>query len=319
MVVSDPETMQEEEELLQPPPPNEQRQHEVVGGGGGMVLIPGLGTTTPRQNDFNERTWWMVDLEEFHETYNPQGATALVARCMRVYNWNEHKTRKVLKGYRQFLTLKKVYQDWNAKILSPSYLVDQMWHQHILDIHNYYYDMMLLCGQIVGHNPDGAALDRDNAKAQRDRFTQQALRRHFSGSIDVDVWSNYSSSQELQHARRREHEEDDDEPERSIYRNPENTTADPINICIREDREDRSHPITIRVRDQTGGYTLFTMMKRQAMSTLFKKFAARKGVDSSSLRFLDYNAERIEPDSTPMMLELEHGDEIHVMIEQSGC
>jgi len=68
---------------------------------------------------------------------------------MRVYNWSLEKTRKVLTAYRQFLTLKKEHKDWDATILSPSYLVDQMWHQHILDVVNYTHNMMLLCGHVV--------------------------------------------------------------------------------------------------------------------------------------------------------------------------
>ncbi|KAK1746852.1 hypothetical protein QTG54_002196 [Skeletonema marinoi] len=72
---------------------------------------------TPRENDFNEKTWWMSSL---------QGASALVKRCIRMHGWDEAKARKVLASYRQFIALKKNLQDWNAEILSPCYLVDQM-------------------------------------------------------------------------------------------------------------------------------------------------------------------------------------------------
>ena len=122
----------------------------VSGENSNDILIPS------RADDFSNRTWWMVDMhkDDDEESSTTQGATALVKRCMRVYNWSLEKTRKVLTAYRQFLTLKKEHKDWNATILSPSYLVDQMWHQHILDVVNYTHDMMLLCGHVVGHNPD---------------------------------------------------------------------------------------------------------------------------------------------------------------------
>lgn len=113
---------------------------------------------TQRENDFNEKTWWMVDINPIggEETSSRQGATPLVKRCMRTHGWDEVKTRKVLNAYHQFITLKKEYEDWDAKILSPCNLVDQMWHCHILDVVNYCHDMMLLCGRVVGHVPDGA-------------------------------------------------------------------------------------------------------------------------------------------------------------------
>jgi len=141
-----------------------------------------------RANDFSSKTWWMVDMHngDDEENSTTQGATALVKRCMRVYNWSIGKTRKVLTAYRQFLTLKKEHKDWNATILSPSYLVDQMWHQHILDVVNYTHDMMLLCGHVVGHNPDGA-LDLQQ-KTERDETTHKALEERFANKYDKEIW-----------------------------------------------------------------------------------------------------------------------------------
>ena len=53
---------------------------------------------TSRANDFSNKTWWMVDLhkDDDEENSTTQGATVLVKRCMRVYNWSLGKTRKVL-------------------------------------------------------------------------------------------------------------------------------------------------------------------------------------------------------------------------------
>jgi hypothetical protein len=102
---------------------------------------------------------------------------------MRVQHWDESKARKIFKAYRQFLVLKKIKEDWNAEILSPSAEVDLMWHQHILDVVNYSHDCMLLCGHVIGHNPDGG-LDA-SARAERRRVTQAALTEHF-GAEAVD-------------------------------------------------------------------------------------------------------------------------------------
>jgi hypothetical protein len=76
--------------------------------------------------------------------------------------------------------LEKHHQDWDS-YLSPSYLVDQMWHVHILDVVNYCHDMMLLCGHVVGHNPDGAS--DIEAKRARDLKTHEGLEEHLNGGM----------------------------------------------------------------------------------------------------------------------------------------
>jgi len=151
---------------------------------GGSTDTPNV-VTASRENAFDQKTWWMVDLTPIAGS-SPQGASALVKRCMRTHGWDEVKARKVLDAYRQFMILKKELKDWDAEILSPCYLVDQMWHCHILDVVNYCHDMMLLCGHVVGHNPDGA-LDAAG-KQKRDETTRASLQGHF-GSYDEEVWA----------------------------------------------------------------------------------------------------------------------------------
>jgi len=68
---------------------------------------------------------------------------------------------------------------------------------------------------------------------------------------------------------------------------------------------------------QSGEETFFKIKKSTKMHKVFESFASRKGVQSSSLRFL-LDGERIEPDSTPKMLELDDQDQIDCMLEQSG-
>ena len=75
-------------------------------------------------------------------------------------------------------------------------------------------------------------------------------------------------------------------------------------------------PIEIRVRDQTGKWTLFQMLRTTKMDKVFKIFAARKGVDAVSLRFL-LRGERIDPDVTPQMLDLED-DKIDCFLIRTG-
>lgn len=80
---------------------------------------------------------------------------------------------------------------------------------------------------------------------------------------------------------------------------------------------DGSDTITIRVRDQTGEETFFKIKRTTKMAKVFETYAQRKGVQSTSLRFL-LDGERIESTATPKTLELDDQDQIDCMLEQSG-
>mmetsp|Transcript_13777 Transcript_13777/g.20774 ORF Transcript_13777/g.20774 Transcript_13777/m.20774 type:complete len:378 (+) Transcript_13777:66-1199(+) len=253
---------------------------------GGSTDTPNI-VTTPREDAFNATTWWMVDLTPIGGS-SPQGASALVKRCMRTHGWDEAKARKVLDAYRQFIILKKNLQDWDANILSPCYLVDQMWHCHILDVVNYYHDMMLLCGHVVGHNPEGAL---DSAgKQKRDDTTRASLIDHF-GSYDEDVW-DYS-------------------PDAAS----ETEGTEDSNYSESESGAHQDDPITIRVRGQAGGVQ-FVVKRSTKIVKVFDAYAAKMGGDLSDLRF-EFDGERIDfdpNDDTADSLGLEDDDEIDCFI-----
>jgi hypothetical protein len=143
---------------------------------------------TPRQDAFNAQTWWLVDLTPPGGS-SSQGASALVKRCMTAFGWDETKARKVLRAYYQFIMLKKELKDWEEEQrVHPCFLVKQMWLCHIADVVNYCHDMMLLCGRVVGPNPDAdGALDYA-AKLKRDQTTRNLLQERFGVDYDEKVW-----------------------------------------------------------------------------------------------------------------------------------
>jgi small ubiquitin-related modifier len=53
------------------------------------------------------------------------------------------------------------------------------------------------------------------------------------------------------------------------------------------------------------------------MSKIFESYAQRRGVATTALRFM-IDGERIQPDHTPKMLELDDNDQIDVMLEAVG-
>jgi small ubiquitin-related modifier len=68
---------------------------------------------------------------------------------------------------------------------------------------------------------------------------------------------------------------------------------------------------------QNGEETFFKIKKTTKMSKVFQTYAAKKGVQVGSIRFL-LDGERIEPEQTPKMLELEDQDQIDCVLEQTG-
>lgn len=253
---------------------------------------------TPRDNYFNDKTWWMVDLFPIEGT-PLQGASALVKRCMRTHGWNETKARKVLGAYRQFLLLKKIHEDWNAEMFSPCYLVDQMWHSHILDVVNYCHDMMLLCGQVLGHNPDGA-LDII-AKRKRDHDTRASLRDEF-GMYDKEVWdySPYVSGSSSRHAAHSA------------------TPSSNGNRGQGRRHELSSEMICITFSDQNRNEEFIRMGKSTPMANALDAYAAKRGMDIIRIRFM-IDGESVCPFSTPESLGLYDGDQIDVFLQQVGC
>jgi len=258
---------------------------EELGSDPPLILVP------PRDDDFNEKTWWMVDLAPVEEA-SLQGASALVKRCMRTYSWDEAKARKVLASYRQFIVLKKNLQDWNAEVLSPCYLVDQMWHCHILDVVNYCHDMMLLCGHVVGHNPDGA-LDAA-AKQKRDDTTRASLQKHF-GSYDEEVWG-YSP-----------------DAANGNVMNGATSNEERGPTAFSDDTK-----ITLGLRDQNGEQIIFSALKTTKLKKVFNAYAARKGVHIADFRFM-ISGEFIDHEQTPASMNLEDGEIIDCMLPQVAC
>mmetsp|Transcript_3736 Transcript_3736/g.7973 ORF Transcript_3736/g.7973 Transcript_3736/m.7973 type:complete len:307 (+) Transcript_3736:78-998(+) len=267
----------------------------VAAGAGGSTDTPNI-VTASRENAFDQKTWWMVDLTPIAGS-SPQGASALVKRCMRIHGWDETKARKVLASYRQFIMLKKNIQDWNAKILSPCYLVDQMWHCHILDVVNYCHDMMLLCGHVVGHNPDGA-LDYV-AKQKRDDTTRASLEEHF-GSYDEEVW-DYSPDEASENV--------NDVANQSEGAANDEESGPPFSDDTK---------IRLRLMGQSGEETMFKLLRTTPMRKMFNAYAAKEGVDVASLRFL-LNGRRVSFDATPAILDLEDLDQLDCFLEQWGC
>jgi hypothetical protein len=144
------------------------------------LWLPGVATS---KEDKIEK-WWEVNRK--HDPPLSRGATPLVERTMRVHGWSEVFAKRCLKGYRQFMELKSVMNDWQETKLAPPLAVLQMWEQHILDNLNYTDDCFLLFGRVIGHDPD--AMVNERVTMDRIKTTQIAFQARYGNDLDPDVW-----------------------------------------------------------------------------------------------------------------------------------
>jgi hypothetical protein len=260
---------------------------------------------TARKNEFNKEHFWLVDL--YAEPSLKQGATPLVRRCMKFYGWDELYCRRVLKAYRQFLIIKEKKKDWNAVLLLPSVDVNEMWHQHILDVNNYIHDCMLLCGHVLGHNPDTKISDEKEVTSKKNdsRYTRtkMALEEYFDDQ-EIDktkdgVWK------EVFH-REPNHQYNNGKSSRCSTPVSSTTNAAPN---VRMDASFSNSPnstsrdnITILFRNEvTGVESHFNMKISTSFGLVFESYAQRHQTNISMIRFVYQNV-TIEPNETPQTL-----------------
>lgn len=272
-------------------------------------------------------TWWIVDL-----THRPRlkvGATPLVDRSMRIHGWDEGFALRVLEGYRKFLNLKQMFQDYDSEKLSPSIPVEQMWHLHILDTENYERDCRLLFGRMIQHNPD-ERLDDPQARKKRIAKTIFSVRLKFDDMFDKEVWDygthaairerptnplrdeSREADQKRQTKRPRPSDDKENEPdaERSVL-SGESLEGSTTN----------EQSLTIRIRDTSnrnqGEDLFFTLKETSPMGDIFFIMGSRMGEASYRLKFF-IDGCRISPEDTPQSLGLRDDDIVHMLYELAG-
>ena len=229
------------------------------------------------------------------------GSSPLLERCVREYGWSSAYADRVLQGYMKFLQLKKDLCDWDHKILSPSIPVDKMWHMHILDVANYIKDCELLCGRLVGHNPDGM-LDAE-ARNRRVETTRHILQNQLGEDLDAGVWDFGAVDGGIGD----NNVSDEETPDRKRRRVKEDGGDDVASVRL-----------AIRIKDGNGEETQFTISPSTKMGKLFKAYSERKGISRSTLRFL-LDGNEVEDHQRARSLELEDGDQIDAILNQVGC
>ena len=215
----------------------------------------------------------------------------LVLRCARNLNLDEEEAFDALGAYKQFMVLKAVCKDFDATKLSPPPLVDEIWHEHILDTRGYRAFCDAAFEQFVDHDPDGV-LDCGARSVRRER-TLHKLKECFEDEYDKSIWTY-----PLENSFKRKYAVVRDEP------GPQPSTS--------------GGSLNIRVRDASGEETWFKIMPTTPLERLFNVWSTRKGVCARSARFL-FDGSRIPGFKTPADIGMENGDQLDCMLEQGGC
>jgi hypothetical protein len=270
-------------------------------------------------------SWWEVKRSD-----NPgdakitRGATPLVERCMRVHGFSEEFARRVLKGYRQFMELKSVMNDWNELKLSPSLPINHMWELHLLDNLNYTEDCLLLFGRVIGHVPD-AILDGTGLQA-RIQTTKIAFQARYGDDLDSDVW-DFGDDWSPATMQSEQHIIKTSDPSVSLSHTPRGR----LPVANGEAKVPSSpsvgtpskspgtpaagnEPITIFLRDiATGEETYFSLRYKSTLRIVFTVFAERRGLNQDLLKF-NFNGQQLTGYETPHSLGLDDRARIDVNI-----
>lgn len=206
----------------------------------------------------------------------------LKARAQRLLLWSPDRTDRVFEAYGQFIALKAHFGDWDAVMLSPPPLVDELWHLAVLDTKVYNPWCHRVFGRVLHHDPDG---DVDKADRTARRAKAHAGVNQFFPAYDRFIWD------------------------------PPAPVAAPAPLPVPVPVQDG---LNIRIRDQGGEETYIRMNRTTKFGKIFCMFATRKEVAYHSLRFI-FDGFRIAPYQTPGDLDMDDDDEIQVWLEQKGC
>ena len=213
----------------------------------------------------------------------------LVLRCARNLNLDEEEAFDALGAYKQFMVLKAVCKDFDAMKLSPPPLVDEIWHEHILDTRGYRAFCDAAFKQFVDHDPDGV-LDCGARRVRRER-TLHKLKECFEDEYDKSIWT-YPPDR---YAKRK----------RAVVKDePSAASREKLNIRVRS--------------ALTGAELYFKVKPTTPLQKVFNAYSEWAGMCVDSVSFL-IDGQRVRGDETPADYDLEDGDQIDCAPGQGGC
>ena len=122
-----------------------------------------------------------------------------VLRLAKENYWTLDFTNKAILEYKKFMYLVAK----SELMLSPSPIIDIVWHQHLIFTQSYAQFCHIL-GKFINHVPSTHKLNEEKRFAQAKKTTQQ-LYSQFFGNQPIEIWKNSSMYDSLKLPKARTH------------------------------------------------------------------------------------------------------------------
>lgn len=144
----------------------------------------------------------IADLWERIEAFDPDdpdAALPFTSRLAREQGWTHAEAARAIREYKRFIYLAVAA----GHPVSPSEVVDQVWHLHLLYTRSYW---KRLCGEVLGrelhHEPTKGGGEERGKFADWYERTLQSYRHHFHEEPPADLWPSPEERAAAKHSGR---------------------------------------------------------------------------------------------------------------------
>mmetsp|Transcript_20334 Transcript_20334/g.29194 ORF Transcript_20334/g.29194 Transcript_20334/m.29194 type:complete len:239 (+) Transcript_20334:80-796(+) len=152
-----------------------------------------IGNDSPETETIDDATAHMKRNQPIH-VINAFTLPHLTRMLCRDLNWDPHFAEGATSEYIRFIELKCAIRDIDSNILSPSPIIDQVWHTHILDTRAYLNDTETIHRRVIGdeqfkflhHSPDNA---HNVQRILRLKDTRMMYQARYAKCMDEKYWA----------------------------------------------------------------------------------------------------------------------------------
>ena len=120
------------------------------------------------------------------EIDNPVAKFPFSSRLKKENKWSYEYTFRAITEYKKFMYLAII----SEKPVSPSYIIDQIWHLHLIYTESYWIEFCQNClGKNIHHIPTNGG-DSENTNYQ-DIYEQTLIlyQKEFDEKVPIDIWN----------------------------------------------------------------------------------------------------------------------------------
>ncbi|MCU0440081.1 MAG: hypothetical protein MUC49_19510 [Raineya sp.] len=130
------------------------------------------------------------EIEKF-DFDSPPSEYGFSVRLAYENGWSLNFTQKAIEEYKKFMFLASI----SKEMVSPSEIVDTVWHQHLLFSH-FYANFCQKLGKWIDHVPSTHQVSEKHKFVQAKKHTQELYQEHF-GKMPEDIWGNHTILDDL--------------------------------------------------------------------------------------------------------------------------